>query len=134
MTNVNNFLNGVGTDTDPFNLEGLAKGALDNALDEPAELNVLACIPALTDAAENAITSAANGFMTNVLVPLMDITVNGADTAQVQADLSQINTFRCCTLLPDLDVLWLEAAEDEGLVGQVNLSVPRPNACAIIAC
>lgn len=134
VENVNTFLNGVAADTDPLSLEGLARGALDNAMDEPLELGILACIPGLTDDAENAITSAADGFMNNVLVPLMDIVVNGANTPQVDADVLQINTFRCCTLLPDLDVLWLAAAEDEGIVGQVNLNVPRPDACATISC
>jgi hypothetical protein len=134
VINVNNFLNFVSTNTDVSTLGGLAQGALDNAMDEPLELGILACIPGLTDDAENAITSAANGFMDNVLDPLMDIVVNGANSALVNADVLQINTFRCCTLLPDLDVLWLAAAEDEGLVGQVNLSPPRPDACATITC
>ena len=134
VNNVNNFLNVEPTDTLGADLEGLAKGALNNAMDEPLELGILACIPALSTAAENAITSAANGFMTNVLMPLMDITVNGANGPQVTADLLQINTFRCCTLLPDLDVLWPAAADDEGISNQVNTVVPRPNACATITC
>lgn len=48
--------------------------------------------------------------------------------------MNNINQVRCCNVLPDLDVLWLEAAEDEGLIGQVNTAVPRPNACASIVC
>jgi hypothetical protein len=94
VVNVNNFLNFVSTDTDISTLEGLAQGALDNAMDEPLELGILACIPALSDDAENAITSAANGFENNVLDPLMDIVVNGANAPQVTADVLQINTFR----------------------------------------
>lgn len=132
VKNVNNFLNIVGGITDPNSIEGLAQGALNNALDEPLELNVLACIPALGQNA--AIDSAAAGFMTNVVQPLMDIVVNGANPAQVEADVLQINTFRCCTLLPDLDSLWLAAAEDEGLIGSVDVTVPRPDACASTAC
>jgi hypothetical protein len=132
VENVNNFLNIVGGITDPDTIEGLASGALNNALDEPSELNVLACIPALGQ--NDAIESAAGGFETNVLDPLMDIAANGANTAQVNADILQINTFRCCTLLPDLDSLWLAAAEDEGLIGSVDVTVPRPNACASIVC
>lgn len=96
------------------------------------QLNVLACIAALSDDAENAIASAAAGFGDHVLDPLMNIIVNANDPADVQNDLEEINIFRCCTLLPDLDVLWLAAAEDQGLVGQVTTSPPRPNACALI--
>jgi hypothetical protein len=132
VENVNNFLNIVGGITDPNEISGLAQGALDNALDEPLELNVLSCIPALGQNA--AIDSAAGGFMTNVLMPLMDVVVNGANPDQVAADLLQINTFRCCTLLPDLDSLWEAAAADEGLVGSVDITVPRPDACAVTSC
>lgn len=103
-------------------------------MDEPTQLGILACIPALSDDAENAITSANAGFGDNVLTPLSDITTNGFNTHQVLTDVDTINQFRCCTLLPDLDILWLSAAEDEGLVGQVTLSPPRPNACSSIAC
>ncbi|KAH8896528.1 hypothetical protein GQ53DRAFT_819613 [Thozetella sp. PMI_491] len=135
VNNVNTFLNGVHNDLSNVNLlEGLARGALDNASDEPNQLGVLACISGLIDDAENAIASAAAGFGDNVLMPLMDVTTNGADTQQVLADVAQINQFRCCTLLPGLDILWLAAAEDEGLVGQVTTSAPRPNACAAINC
>lgn len=135
VINVNTFLDTAHANlANPTLLEGLATGALNNAQDEPTELGILACIPALSDDAETAIASAAAGFGDNVLAPLMDITANGADTARVLADILQINRFRCCTLLPDLDVLWLAAAEDEGLVGQVVLSPPRPAACGGIAC
>lgn len=132
VNNVNNFLNIVGSVTDPSEIEGLAEGALNNAMDEPLELNVLACIPALGQNA--AIDNAAAGFMINVLEPLMDVATNGANPEQVAADLLQINTFRCCQLLPDLDSLWEAAAADEGLIGSVDISVPRPDACATTTC
>ena len=45
-----------------------------------------------------------------------------------------INRIRCCNVLKDLDVLWLEAAESYGIVGQVQTSVPRPGACAAVKC
>lgn len=134
VKNVNSFLNDASTEAPGATLSSLAKGALNNAMDEPTELGILACIPALTDAAEAAVTSAANGFMTNVLQPLMDIVVNSADQNAINADLQQINVFRCCTLLPDLDVLWTAAATDEGVAYQVDLTVPRPDACATTTC
>ena len=134
VKNVNSFLNDAPNEAPGSNLGGLARGALNNAMDEPTQLGTLACIPALTDAAEAAITSAANGFMTNVLQPLMDIVVNSADQDAITADLQQINVFRCCTLLPDLDVLWTAAATDEGVADQVDLTVPRPDACATTTC
>jgi hypothetical protein len=64
----------------------------------------------------------------------MDVVVNAANLDQVNADLGVINSFRCCSLLPALDILWTAAASDEGIVGQVDLIVPRPNACATMAC
>ncbi|KAJ4412039.1 hypothetical protein N0V82_008883 [Gnomoniopsis sp. IMI 355080] len=135
VVNVNTFLNGAHDNlSNATLLEGLALGALNNAMDEPTQLGVLACIPGLSDDAENAITSADAGFGDNVLIPLNDITTNGSDTMQVMTDVSTINHFRCCTLLPDLDTLWLSAAEDEGLVGQVTVTPPRPNACSSLAC
>jgi hypothetical protein len=66
--------------------------------------------------------------MINVLEPLMDIAVNGANSAQVEADMLKINTFRCCTRLPDLDSLWLAAAEGEGLIRSVDVTVLRRDA------
>lgn len=130
VKNVNNFLDIASVVvSNPTQLEVLATGALNNAKDEPTELGILACIAGLDDASEDAINSAAAGFGNNVIDTLTDISVNGANTSQVQAEIRQINTFRCCTLLPGLDALWLSAAENAGLVGQVALSPPRPNAC-----
>jgi hypothetical protein len=52
----------------------------------------------------------------------------------VESLVEGINNIRCCNVLPDLDVLWLEAAEQAGIVGTVNTNVPRPDACAVVQC
>lgn len=56
------------------------------------------------------------------------------DGGDVTTAVNAINQVRCCNVLPDLDVLWLQAAEDYGLIGQVNTVVPRENACSSITC
>lgn len=100
VTSVNTFLDGVLTDS-AAGLVGtgsLTATALNFAMDEPTELNILACIPGQSQTYQNAATGAAAGFMIDVLMPLMDISVNGASSAEVIGDAGIINAFRCCTL------------------------------------
>ena len=43
----------------------------------------------------------------------------------VHRAVDDINTFRCCNILPDLDIVWLNNAEDKNLIGRVVTSPPR---------
>jgi hypothetical protein len=67
-------------------------------------------------------------------VPLGNIIQSPADADNVATQLHTINQFRCCSVLPDLDALWEQTAADEGLVGTVPISAPRPSTCASISC
>ena len=81
--------------------------------------------------AQTAVDTLFAGFNDNVIVPLGNIASNPATLAQ---NLQTINQFRCCDVLPDLDILWSSTAEDEGVANQVPLSAPRPTTCAAINC
>lgn len=110
--------------------------ALTAAQDEPNQLNVLACNEGVVSGtpAQDAANDLFNGFGNNVLVPLGNIISSPADSDNVATQLQTINQFRCCNVLPDLDTLWEATAADEGLVGSVPISAPRPNTCAAITC
>jgi len=130
--NVNSFLN-LAPSQNPEDLLNAAEEALLNAQDEPTELGVLSCITGLADDATNAIANLQQVFG-QVPSSIQNIINNPGDATVVASNLQTINNVRCCNVLPDLDVLWTAAADDEGVSNQVNLSVPRPNACASISC
>ena len=132
VTNVNAFLNEAPSQN-PTDLLNAAQEALINAHDEPVELGILACISGLADNAEGAITNLQEVFG-NVPSSLQNIINNPGDAQNVAVQLQDINNTRCCNVLPDLDILWQAAADDEGISDQVNTVVPRPNACATVAC
>jgi len=135
VVTVNNFLEAAPTLSPPALLFQI-ETALTSAQDEPVELAVLACESDVTDgtAAQNAVNDLAAGFENNVLTPLGNIIANAGDATAVASNLQTINQFRCCNVLPDLDVLWSFTAEDEGVANQVPLSAPRPSTCAAITC
>ncbi|KIX94664.1 uncharacterized protein Z520_09710 [Fonsecaea multimorphosa CBS 102226] len=109
--------------------------ALTAAQDEPNQLNVLACESDVAGTpAQTAANDLFNGFENNVLVPLGNIIANPSDANNVAMQLQTINQFRCCHVLPDLDVLWSGTAEDEGVANIVPITAPRPNTCASISC
>ncbi|OAP59757.1 hypothetical protein AYL99_04759 [Fonsecaea erecta] len=114
-----------------FDLEN----ALTAAQDEPNQLNVLACeVDVVGSPAQTAANELFNGFENNVLVPLGNIISNPSDASNVATQLQTINQFRCCHVLPDLDILWSSTAEDEGVANIAPISAPRPSTCASISC
>jgi hypothetical protein len=134
VVTVNAFLDAA-PGLDPAGLVEQLEGALNSAQDEPNQLQVLACESDVSGtAAQTAADDLFNGFMNNVIIPLQTITANTGDSDVVSSNLATINQFRCCNVLPDLDILWSETAEDEGVANLVPLSPPRPNACASITC
>jgi hypothetical protein len=56
---------------------------------------------------------------------------NQNDLDTINANIANINQIRCCNVLPDLDILWLAAADSEGVSNLVN-TVASENACATI--
>ncbi|ORY57781.1 uncharacterized protein BCR38DRAFT_413695 [Pseudomassariella vexata] len=127
VNTVNTFLVNAGHNSaDPA---AQAQEVITFANNEPKDLMVLAGICGATD----EYTDAVNDLMAifgQVLVNLQSI-IDGND---LQTAVNNINQVRCCNVLPDLDAIWLEAAEQEGIVGEVQTTVPRPAACGTITC
>ena len=120
-----------------FALVQRAQQALNSANDEPNELNVLASICELNSSPnsqyQNAVATLEQIF-SNVPTSLQNIIKNSGNGGLVAADIQEINAVRCCSVLPSLDILFLQAAEDYGLVGVTGTSAPRPNACSRFNC
>lgn len=131
---VNNFLNNAPSLTCTA-LQQAAQTALELASNEPTQLNVLASITDFSDDQqyEGAVLNLQEVFG-NVPTSLQNIVNNPNDAQSVATQLQQINGVRCCNVLPDLDILWQDAADDYGISNLVNTVVPRPNACATTAC
>ncbi|KIW66522.1 hypothetical protein PV04_05850 [Phialophora macrospora] len=112
------------------------ENVLTSAQDEPNQLTILACNEGVVPGTpgQTAADDLFAGFENNVLVPLGNIIQSPADADNVATQLHTINQFRCCSVLPDLDALWEQTAADEGLVGTVPISAPRPSTCASITC
>ena len=137
---VNAFLNNADSliaANDPDALTSAAMTALNNAQDEPCQLMTLASQPDFSTgppAFTCAVQDLMNVFGTHVLDNLMTIIANPADTDSVQMAVDDINAFRCCNVLPDAEILWLDSAADNGIADQVPIAAQRENACANIQC
>jgi hypothetical protein len=126
--NVNSFLNLAPSQT-AGDLQNAAEEALINANDEPTELNVLAGLgDALGSDGQAAVLLLQETFG-NVPSSLQAIIDDPGNADLVKVKLQQINSARCCNVLPALDKLWPASANAVGVADQVNLVVPRPNAC-----
>ena len=131
VTMVNSFLNTPPTTGAAY--ANFTSFTLGFAEDEPTELMILSMITGLADDATNAIQNLMEVFG-GVLTNLQDIIDNQNNLDVINTDIANINSIRCCNVLPDLDILWTAAADDEGVSNLVDLTVPRPNACATVAC
>lgn len=131
---VNNFLNNALSHS-PSGLQHAAGVALAAAQNEPTQLSVLASIGDFSGDAQyqGAVTNLQEIFG-NVPSSLQNIINNPSNAGNVNTQLLQINNVRCCNVLPDLDILWQDAADDFGISNLVNTVVPRPNACATTVC
>ena len=139
--NVNNFLNqaanpATGLLNNPTDLAAQATSALANAMDEPCQLMTLGSISTLQDvpAFTCAVKDLMNVFMIHVINNLQNIIKTPTDTAAVTSAIDDINSFRCCNVLGDASILWLDAAEEAGIANQVTTTAPFENACAQITC
>ena len=133
---VNSFLNAApGLLDDPTSLGTQASAALTNAQDEPCQLQTLSSVPGVgVPAFTCAVNDLTQGFGTNVLNQLQTIVNNQGDTASVQSAVGTINQFRCCNVLGDASILWLDTATDAGIADQVNTVAPQEDACNAISC
>lgn len=108
---------------------------LQFATDEPFELGTLACISGQSDAATAAVAdlmAVFGGVPTAIQAIQADITAGNLDDISTQ--VQTIGQIRCCHVLPDLDSLWQDSADNEGVSNLVNTVVPRPNQCSSITC
>lgn len=156
VVTVNNFLNDVpNLINDLPTLAAHAQNILDNnAKDEPNQLKTLRnwftgpSTPDLTtDAFECAFDDLATGQVINgatfnfdmhVIKQLSDFVIPDAQAGNadfVTSQVGEISSYRCCNVLPDLDILWRDAAISAGFAEvDVPRSPPRPDACASIDC
>jgi len=132
VNTVNNFVdsaNGMSGNT----LQSAATKALFAASNEPVDLSILNCIAIVASNEATQIKDLMNVFGM-VTTGLQTIITNPNDANTVSSALGTINHTRCCNVLPDLSVLWPDAANQEGISNQVNTAVPIPAVCASIAC
>jgi len=67
-----------------------------------------------------------------------DAQAGNADAVKAQLDV--VNSFRCCNVLPDLDIIWKDTAESAELTiqtsitGGVPITAARPAACNGLDC
>lgn len=135
---VNSFLN-TALSLDSQDLGTMANAALANAKDEPCQLGTLT-----NDGNGNsfgaiaafacAVADLGVVFGDHVITNLNTIIADPSDTTAVHAAVQDINFFRCCNVLPDADILWKDAAEEDGTLGPVPTTAPRPDACSSIDC
>jgi hypothetical protein len=141
VSTVNEYLNVIaaGGLSDPTDLLAATQAVLLSAQDEPCQFQTLKNNP---DAQGSnvvpkfacAISDLDSVFGPHVLDNLNMIISDPSDTTTVANAVQDINNFRCCNVLPDVDTLFLDSAVDFGIANVVPLSVPRENACASITC
>lgn len=139
VTVVNTFLNNAHTFTLGANVQSNAETTLLSAQDEPCQLTTLSSIDGIgaTDTSTQfgcAVQDLMNVFGPHVIDNLNDIINNPNDAAIIHTAVDDINIFRCCNVLPDVDILWQDSADDEGISNLVPISAPREVACAGITC
>jgi hypothetical protein len=156
VVTVNDFLNSVHDQlSDLATLASNAQNIVDNfAKDEPNQLKTLgnwfnasAQPDVPTDAFDCAFDDLATGkvidgatfnFDTLVIKQFTDFIIPLAQAGNADgtvAQVGEVNSFRCCNVLPDLDILWRDSAISAGFSEtDIPFSPARPDACASIDC
>ncbi len=160
VNNVNSFLNDAQNGLLPTGdaLQQRASDVLASASDEPCQLQTLANVvtasngelvssprstavhtPHLTNdqntiAYQCAIGDLENVFQTHVLFNLQQIVDNPDSADIVSGAVADINLFRCCNVLPDASILWLDSAVFAQISDEVPTCAAREDACANISC
>ncbi|KAK3071051.1 hypothetical protein LTR53_009361 [Teratosphaeriaceae sp. CCFEE 6253] len=137
VNNVNSFLN-TAAGLDSSTLGHAANLALGNATDEPCQLATLSnfgtAFGLLTDAFTCAVADLKVVFGDHVLTNLETIIADPTNSDAVHAAITDINFFRCCNVLVDADLLWLDSADRAGIADSVPINAGRPDACASVDC
>jgi hypothetical protein len=147
---VNNFLNTVSEKLDDLPaLATYADSVSQNAQDEPTQLGVLTSFVnsgfpteafkcATGDlAVGETVGSTTFNFKALVIDVFADIVTdaNAGNRDGVTNSVDVVNSYRCCNVLPDLDIIWRDAAQSAGFTEvDVPFTPPRPDACGAIDC
>lgn len=138
VSTVNNFLNTAASITDPDTLKNTTETVMKSAADEPCQLSTLLAnsdfLPTPPADVNCAGMDLMKVFGPHVLDNLQAIIDSPSETSVVTMAINDINNFRCCNVLPDVDVLWKDSADDAGVSNLVPISAPREDACASITC
>ncbi|CAD0087002.1 unnamed protein product [Aureobasidium mustum] len=138
VSTVNAFLNEASGLARGMEIQNATMQTLLFAQDEPCQLKTLISNSDFIGGGTDAFNCAAMDLMvvfdTHVLQNLRTIIMSPSDGDVITHAINDINTFRCCNVLPDANILWLDSATDSGISDQVNLTPGREDACANIDC
>ncbi|RFU30444.1 hypothetical protein B7463_g5910, partial [Scytalidium lignicola] len=123
VDNVNNFLDAA-PGLDPQDLQSQAETALDNANDEPIQLQILSDVSGLDESGQQAANLLAEVFG-NVPTQLQNIINDPGDSGVVQTALQVINNVRCLNVLPAVTALWAAAASASGAPPPPAAEIPQ---------
>lgn len=130
VDNVNTFLNEAASllAANDGSLLPAAQTALDNASDEPIQLQIQSDLSNLSADGQGAVSALMGIFQTGVLDQLSNIISNPTDPDTVNNAVNTINNARCNVVLPSLDILWPAAADASGAPPNPP-PAQRENAC-----
>ncbi|RFU26920.1 hypothetical protein B7463_g9415, partial [Scytalidium lignicola] len=129
VDNVNSFLDApVGQS--PSELQSAAQTALDNANDEPIQLQILSDVNNLDSDGLSAVNTLMRVFG-NVITQLQNIINSPDEVDAVNNAISSINDTRCKFVLPSVTQLWASAAQAVGAPPPPAASIP--NACQTVS-
>ncbi|KAK6005082.1 hypothetical protein QM012_007861 [Aureobasidium pullulans] len=138
VNTVNAFLNQASSLSHGMAIQNATMQTLLFAQDEPCQLKTLLSnsdfLGGGTDAFNCAAMDLMTVFDTHVLQNLRTIIMSPSDGDVINHAISDINTFRCCNVLPDAKILWLDSATDAGIADQVDTTPELEDACAGIDC
>ena len=138
VNTVNAFLNSASGLAHGMEIQNATMQTLLFAQDEPCQLKTLISnsdfVGGGTDAFNCAVMDLMTVFDTHVLQNLRSIIMMPSDSDVITHAINDINTFRCCNVLPDANIIWLDSATDNGISNEVNFTPAKEDACANIDC
>lgn len=138
VNTVNAFLNEASGLSHGMEIQNATMNTLLFAQDEPCQLMTLISnsdfVGGGTDAFNCAAMDLMTVFDTHVLQNLKAIIMMPSDSDVINHAINDINTFRCCNVLPDANIIWLDSATDNGISNEVNVTPGKEDACANIDC
>jgi hypothetical protein len=116
VDNVNSFLNEASSllSAADGSLLPVAQTALDNASDEPIQLQILGDISNLSSDGQGAVAALMGIFGSGFIDNLNAIIASASDPDTVNNAVAGINDARCNVVMPSFDILWRAAADASG--------------------